>query len=325
MKRTFSLLTIILMLTGCMQDTPKPAPEPAQDRTPAAPKTSAAVPDFDGKRAYDYLLAQTNFGPRNPGSAGHRNCLDYLRTELERYADAVNLQPFAVTGYKGEQVRMTNVIASFNASAPTRILLLAHWDTRPWADQESDPVKAEKPVLGANDGASGVAVLLEIARHLKASPPAVGVDILLTDGEDFAVEGNKEEYLRGSKYFAANLPQGFRPVFGILLDMVGDKELELMKERHSVSFAPDVVELVWNAAKELHVTQFSDKLQGFVTDDHLPLNRAGIRTIDLIDFDYPNEGNSYWHTLKDTPDKCSAESLEAVGKVVLHVIYTHGA
>ena len=199
MKRIGFLLLILSLLQGCMKDSPKPAPDPPKENPKAE---SAAPPVFDGKRAYGYLLSQTNFGPRVPGSEAHRNCLDYLSAELGQYADAVNLQPFTVTGYDNEPVRMSNVIASFNARATTRILLLAHWDSRPWADQERDPVEAAKPILGANDGASGVAVLLEIARHLKASPPAVGVDILLTDGEDYAKEGNEEDYLRGARYFA---------------------------------------------------------------------------------------------------------------------------
>lgn len=305
-----------------MKQNPRPAPEaPAA----AVPAQEQAVPSFDGARAFDYLTRQTDFGPRDPGSDAHAKCLRFLSSELQRYAEAVNLQPFPVTGYNGETLTMTNIIASFRLQAPTRILLLAHWDSRPWADQETDPAKAKQPVLGANDGASGVAVLLEIARHLKDVPPSVGVDILLTDGEDYAREGKEEEYLRGAKYFAGNLPAGFHPVFGILLDMVGDKQLEIAKERYSLTYAPDIVELVWSAAKTLNVAQFSDRVQNYVIDDHLPLNRAGIKTIDLIDFDYPDETNRYWHTLEDTPDKCSPESLEAVGKVLLYVIYKQGA
>lgn len=308
-----------------MKEDPKPAP----DTPPAAPAAASAaeqsVPAFSGARAFSYLTSQTSFGPRDPGSAGHAKCLQYLSSELQLYADAVNLQPFPVTGYAGEKLVMTNVIASFHPQAQTRILLIAHWDSRPWADQEKDPAKAKLPILGANDGASGVAVLLEIARHLKEAPPSVGVDILLTDGEDYAREGNEQDYLRGAKYFVANMPAGFHPIFGILLDMVGDAQLEIAKERYSLAFAPDVVEQVWAAARALNVTQFTDRLQNYVTDDHLPFNKAGIKTIDLIDFDYPDETNRYWHTHEDTPDKCSAESLEAVGKVLLYVIYKQGA
>ena len=250
--RQFLLLTtIVCAMTGCSKESPKP-PADGNAATPPAAATAVpatpSAPAFDGPRAYGYLPRQTDFGPRVPGTDAHAACLRYLSAELQQYAEAVNLQPFTVKGYAGEQVTMTNLIASFNSKATTRILLLAHWDSRPWADQEKDPVKAKKPVLGANDGASGVAVLLEIARALHATPPQVGVDILLTDGEDYAREGHEEEYLRGSRYFAANLPAGYHPVFGILLDMVGDSQLELLKERYSVMYAPDVVEEVWSAA-----------------------------------------------------------------------------
>jgi hypothetical protein len=315
-------------MTGCSSDTPKPAQTPAAETPAAAPaavQTEQPVPVFDGARAFGYLTRQCEFGPRVPGSDAHAKCLRYLEAELAKYADAVNLQSFTVMGFEGSPVVMTNVIASFRSQAPRRILLLAHWDCRPWADQEKDPVKAKRPVLGANDAASGVAVLLEIARHLKETPPEIGVDILLTDGEDYAHEGKESEYLRGAKYFAENLPPGFQPMFGILLDMVGDAQLELQKERFSLKYAPDIVEQVWSVARMLNVPQFTESVQNYVTDDHLPLNKAGIKTIDLIDFSYPDESNKYWHTLQDTPDKCSPESLEAVGRVLLYVLYHQAA
>jgi glutaminyl-peptide cyclotransferase len=217
----------------------------------------------------------------------------------------------------------TNIISSFNLEATTRILLLAHYDSRPWADEEPDSALHSTPVPGANDGASGVAVLLEIARQMKSAPPAVGVDILFTDGEDYGRHRDPDGFLHGARYFASHLPAGYHPVFGILLDMVGDAELELRKEQFSLEFAPDVVDLVWSAAGALGVFQFTDRVQGRVTDDHLPLNRAGIPTIDIIDFDYPDETNRYWHTLQDTPDKCSPESLGAVGRVLLKVLYEY--
>jgi hypothetical protein len=284
-------------------------------------KNPQPVPEFDGKNAFSYLIAQTDFGPRTPGSTGHANCLAYLNTQMQSYADAVNLQPFSMTGYDGEVLNLTNVVSSFNLKATKRILLVAHWDTRPRADQEKDPKKQKMPILGANDAASGVAVLMEIARHLKATPPEVGVDMLFVDGEDYGKEGDTNFYLLGAKYFVKNLPQGFSPQFGILLDMIGDKELTLKKEQFSLKYAPDIVDLVWSTARDIGVTQFVDAEQNWVTDDHLPFNEVGIKTIDLIDFEYPDSTNRYWHTLQDTPDKCSPESLEAVGKVILTVIY----
>jgi Zn-dependent M28 family amino/carboxypeptidase len=243
---------------------------------------------------------------------------------MTKFADAVNLQPFTVPGYKGEILNLTNVISSFNLSATTRILLIAHWDTRPRADQDKNPKKKEMPIVGANDGASGVAVLMEIARQLKVSSPQVGVDILFVDGEDYGTEHDLKYYFLGAKYFANNLPPGFSPAFGILLDMIGDKELRIPKDRFSLERAPDIVDLVWKTALELNIPQFADvSYRGDISDDHVPLNQAGIKTVDLIDFNYPDSTNRYWHTTEDTPDKCSAESLEAVGKVLMHIIYRY--
>ena len=316
-----SILPMMLFLAGCNGGGER-------DRPPAAPQGVVApvrVPDFDGAAAFGYLEAQVAFGPRVSGSKAHEQCRDYLVRELQKSAEAVNLQPFAIRGYKGETLNYSNIIASFNLKATTRVLLLAHWDTRPWADEEADSALHDRPVPGANDGASGVAVLLEIARHLKASPPGVGVDILLTDGEDYGRHNDPGGFLHGARHFAKNLPAGFRPAFAILLDMVGDAELTLMREQHSVEAAPDLVDLVWGTARRLGYSEFVDARQGRVTDDHLPLIAAGIRAIDLIDFDYPDESNRYWHTLQDTPDKCSAESLEAVGTVVMTVVYEYPA
>lgn len=304
---------------GCRNESSPRQPLPEETQ-----RANIAVPIFDGGRAFAFLTAQTNFGPRDPGSAGHRNCLNYLQSELQASADAVNAQPFTVVGYDSVTLKLTNIIASFNLKATTRILLLAHWDTRPRADQESDPRKRTRRILGANDGASGVAVLMEIARHLKSSPPRVGVDLLLVDGEDYGKEGDTQYYLLGARYFARNLPAGFVPVFAILLDMIGDKQLDIPKDRYSVEVAPDIVDLVWSTANELKMPQFINSLsRGKTIDDHVPLNEAGIKTIDLIDFEYPDTSNRYWHTAQDTPDKCSAQSLEAVGAVLLHVIYNY--
>ena len=303
------------ILFGCSNDSPKQ--QASLRETPVLPEE---VPTFDGGQAYKFLIAQTDFGPRNPGSSGHENCLNYLQSEMKKYADAVNLQPFSYMGYDAKALSLTNIISSFNLRATTRILLIAHWDTRPRADNDKNPKKQALPILGANDGASGVAILLEIARHLRKNSPAVGVDMIFVDGEDYGREGDTQKYLLGSRYFVKNLPSGFAPAFGILLDMVGDKELEIGREKNSVRYAHDIVDLVWSAATELGVIQFSNS-DVYAFDDHIPFNEMGIKTIDLIDFSYPDTSNRFWHSTEDTPDKCSAESLEAVGKVLMHVIY----
>lgn len=268
-----------------------------------------------------FLTAQTAFGPRAPGSRAHEECLTYLESEIGKEASSVVLQPFTHPGYGREILRLTNIFASFNPEAQTRIFLIAHWDSRPRADRDPDSSKRNLPIPGANDGASGVAILLEMARHLKEHPPAVGVDMLFDDGEDYGREGDEKYYFLGAGYFCHNMPPGFKPAFGILLDMVGDAQLEIQREPLSMRYAPDIVDLVWSTAQNLGIYQFTNETQPGVRDDHVPLNEAGIRTIDLIDFNYPDESNRYWHTTEDTPDKCSAESLQAVGTVLLNVIY----
>ena len=276
-------------------------------------------PAFNGDRAFRSLTAQTDFGPRNPGSKGHDQCLAFLEKELRSTADVVTLQKFTVNGY-GETLKLTNLFAQFRPQAVKRILLTAHWDSRPRADEEQDPAKRNSPIIGANDGASGVAILLELARVMKQTPPSIGVDILLTDGEDYGdsrKDGNTDLYFLGARHFAKTKPESYIPEFGILLDMVGDRDLQLPLEQHSLKYAPQVVDLVWNTAEEVHSTAFVRIIGEAISDDHLPLNEAGIPTIDLIDFQYP-----YWHTHEDTPDKCSAESLETVGRVLSAVIYT---
>jgi glutaminyl-peptide cyclotransferase len=313
---------VVLLAAGC-SGRQKDLPGASTSRKSPVPMTELRrIPTFNRERAFEFLLKQTSFGPRNPNSRGHEACLGYLTSLLHTLADETRLQPFTHTGYGGERLRLTNLIAAFRPRDTTRILLCAHWDTRPRADQDTDKTRRDLPILGANDGASGVAVLLEIATLLKQTPPPIGVDIVLFDGEDYGVEGDHDSYLLGSRYFATHLPAGYLPRFGILLDMVGDRDLELPKEGYSVRYAPDVVDLIWNTARDLGISQFVGDLEQEIIDDHLPLNQAGIKTVDIIDFNYPDQTNRFWHTHEDTPEHCSAESLDAVGTVLTHVLYT---
>ena len=316
------LLTgLFLVIAGCsggnQNDPPQARGESVMNQPPPAP----AVPQFKGSRAFDFLLRQTSFGPRNPGSRGHADCLAYLAATLRELAPEVRLQEFTHAGYDKTTLRLTNVIASFRPELTPRIILCAHWDTRPRAEHDPDPKKRDLPILGANDGASGVAVLLEIATAFKAAPPPVGVDILLFDGEDYGIEGDHANYFLGARHYASLLTPEKKPEFGILLDMVGDRFLEIPREGFSVRYAPRIVDLVWNTARNLGIGQFVADIGGEVMDDHLPLNEAGVPTIDLIDFDYPDPTNRFWHTHQDVPENCDAQSLEAVGTVLLHVIY----
>ncbi|HKZ22598.1 MAG TPA: M28 family peptidase [candidate division Zixibacteria bacterium] len=210
---------------------------------------------------------------------------------------------------------LTNIIASFYPEEKERILLCAHWDTRPWADQDSAVGNRNQPIWGANDGASGVAVLLELAHIISREKSKYGVDIVFFDGEDSGIKGNTKSYCLGSTFFAKNLPVP-RPKFGILLDMVGDKDLNIYREQYSNTYAPEIVNLIWNKARKLKLKAFYSEVRHPVWDDHMPLILAGIPTVDIIDLDYP-----YWHTLQDTPDKCSPQSLETVGKLLISILY----
>jgi len=278
-------------------------------------------PEFSGKKAFDYLRKQVEFGPRNPGSEGHQQTKYFLLNEMRKFTPTVIDQSFIYYDkLRNKTLTLTNIIARFQVKKEPRILISAHWDTRPWADQDPNPANRSKPILGANDGASGVAVLLELASILSQNPPPVGVDLVLFDGEDYGREGHLDEYFLGSRYFAANNTQFF-PIASILLDMVGDANLQLPIEGYSQQYAPNLVRKVWDIAATLGESAFLDIVNGYISDDHVILNENGIPTIDIIDFAYPDQTNRYWHTLKDTPDKCSPESLETVGRVMVYLIY----
>ena len=293
-------------------------------------------PAFDGGHAYEYLVKQCDFGARTPGSDAHAKCLELLKDELGKYCDAVTLQHFIYADRRaqGRSIEGTNIIASINGRDPNarRILLCAHWDSRPVADHDPNPANRSHPVPGANDGASGVAVLLEMARVLKAAPPPVGVDLVLFDLEDMgdegAVSGDKTANLWciGSqqfveKYYDAPISPTHGALkdtirFGILLDMIGDKDLQIKLEANSREKAGDVVRRVWASAERVGAKGFLRTRGRAITDDHIAFLERGIKVINLIDFDYP-----HWHTTQDTPDKCSAASLQQVGDVLVDVIY----
>jgi len=316
MKRLSIYVMSTLLATGCSREQPKPA---ADSPVPAPVQPVLHIPTFSGDRAFQFLVAQTRFGPRNPGSQGHAACLAYLTSEMSKSRSDVRLQEFDHVGYEGERFHLANIIVSFPSPGASRILLCAHWDTRPRAENDEDKSKRNDPIVGANDGASGVAVLLEMASLFKESPPPVGIDLVLFDGEDYGKEGDVSRYLLGARYFASHQPPEYQ--FGVLLDMVGDKFLDIPKEQNSMRFAPDVMETIWNTARALGYPQFVEEEGELMTDDHLPLNDAGIRTVDLIDFNYPDSSNRFWHSHKDIPENCSAESLEAVGTVLTHVVF----
>lgn len=278
------------------------------------------TPTLSADAAYEHIKTQVAFGPRAPGTEAHTKQLRWMLDYLRARADTVIAQPFVHTTTMGTTLALTNVFARFNPTAPDRLLLLAHWDTRPTADADLDESKRGQPISGANDGASGVALLLEIANVLSQHAPPIGVDILLVDGEDYAPDNM---YL-GAKYFAANLPGAYRPLYGILVDMIADENPVYPIEANSQSSAPEVVDRVWRTAEELgYGAYFKRTSQGGVEDDHVPLNQAGIRTIDIIDFEY-GAGNQYWHTHQDVLAHTSPHGLGVVGSVLLELIFRGG-
>jgi Zn-dependent M28 family amino/carboxypeptidase len=284
---------------------------------------AAATPPFSTDSAWSYLQQQVAFGPRVPGTPGHAAQLAWMKEFLRARADTVVVQDFTHEHTRtGKTIELTNLIARFNPQADAHILLLAHWDTRPTADMDDDPEKQKQPIPGANDGASGVAVLLELANVLNRHSPPIGVDLLFVDGEDYGPDGS-DMYL-GATYYSANLPAGYKPMYGILLDMIADLNPVYPQEGNSLDMAPEIVERVWRTAEQIGLGQyFPRRPGGYVTDDHLKLNRAGIRTIDIIDFEY-GPGNTHWHTTDDSVANTGPRGLEAVGRVLTALIYRGG-
>ncbi|MGH7529007.1 MAG: M28 family peptidase [Gemmatimonadales bacterium] len=274
--------------------------------------------EFNGQTAFGYLERQLAFGPRVPGTPPHQRMGDWLLAELRARADTVVVQEISHQTRDGKTLALRNFFARFHPAATERILFVAHWDTRPVADRSQNIGQQRLPVPGANDGASGVAVLLGVADALRARPATVGVDLLFVDGEDYGDfdDPDRHDVLIGSRWFASHQPPGYQPLYAVLFDMVGDKDLQIPQEGYSVSQAPEVVRLVWEAAERLgHDDVFVDRPGQAITDDHLPLQEAGIRAIDVIDFEYP-----YWHTTEDTIDKVSAASLQIVGDVAVALV-----
>ena len=280
------------------------------------------VPDFSANNAFEYLKAQCEFGPRNPGSEGHRKVLDYYIKILTPLADTVMTQSFLEKMPRTvQQVNMNNVIARFNVQATKQIMISAHCDTRPWGDRGKGMMGRNQPILGANDGASGVAVLLELANILNREKSPIGVNLVLFDAEDYGTSGDNWSYCKGSQYFAKNIPIPY-PDYAINLDMIADREPEFYIERFSYEQNPTLVMELWQKAESLGLKSFKKRAKDMIFDDHVPLYEiAGIPAIDIIDFDYPNEKINYHHTQNDIVQNCSPKGLGEVGTLMFHHIY----
>jgi hypothetical protein len=302
---------VAVLLIGACQETQVPI-----GPTPGRPR-------FDGDVAMDLVRAQVDFGPRVPGRPGHASQLEWMLSRLDGLAGEVSVDTFSHVTQEGDSLTLYNVSARFRPEAARRILILTHWDTRPRSDQAQDPADQATPVPGANDGASGTAVLLGLATLLDETAPPLGVDLLFVDGEDYGP--TSEDMVLGAARYAGRLDSlSIRPIYGLLLDMVGDADPLFEIEELSAQAANVVVQKVWRAAERLgYRDEFPNRVGQRVYDDHVPLIEAGLPTANLIDFTY-GPSNRYWHTPQDTPDRVSPVTLEMVGEVVAELIYSGG-
>ena len=321
MKQTLLLIPLLLMV-ACHR--------PQQAKTATA---VIAIPAFNADSAYNYVASQVAFGPRVPQTTAHSQCLDYLTRQLRQWSDTLIVNSGAVELYNGTTLSCHNIVASFDPAKPARILICAHWDTRPYSDAEQDPGLWNTPILGADDGASGVGVIMEIARAIATSKhPQVGIDFILFDLEDWGAptfykgRQKNDTWCLGSQYWARNPhTKNYRARYGILLDMVGSANATFYREQISTYYAPHIVNKIWNEAKTLgHTNHFVNEQGGAVTDDHLYINQLiGIPTIDIIQHNptHPTGFSAHWHTQNDNLDNISPATLHAVWQTLLNVIY----
>lgn len=327
MKRVGIILMILsVYLNSCKPGDPNQPDQPDEMDTVITETITPMKPvAFDADTAYAFIEKQVKFGPRVPGTDAHAKTANWLISTLSTYTDTVYEQKGEVTDYKGQKIPFINIIGVFNPAAKERILLSAHWDTRPQADE--DPSAPNRPADGANDGGSGVGVLLEIARQLHQNRPGLGIDIVFFDAEDGGERrGKSETWCLGSQYWSRTPHvSGYKAKFGILLDMVGAKDAVFPHELHSLDFAADYVYLVWQTAQSLgYGKYFRNEKGGHITDDHYYINTIlGVRTLDIIQYNTnSNSGfGEYWHTHNDNMSVIDRNTLKAVGHTVIEVIY----
>lgn len=329
--KTFSTFLLLLSaaflacLPGCKSDGSGQSSVTGEE----APKEKVAVPKFDRDSAYAFVEKQVSFGPRVPNTEAHRQCRQWLAARFRQYGAEVIEQDFQARAYTGATLNATNIIARYNPQAAKRIMLAAHWDSRPFADSPLNTDRKDEPILGADDGGSGVAVLLEVARQLQANPIEMGVDLILFDAEDYGESGgdNAESYCLGSQYWSRNphVSGRQRPKYGILLDMVGAEGARFPKEYYSMQFAPQLANKVWKLAQNMgYGNYFVNDSGGGVTDDHYFVNTiARIPMIDIINRPVGAQTGfgEYWHTHNDDMDIIDPRTLRAVGQVMLAVVY----
>lgn len=331
MKKMIYILFGWMFLSGCGQ---KPAADTAAIPV-AEVKSASSVPEFNADSAYAYIERQVRFGPRVPNTPAHRACAAYLASELERFGAKLYVQEAVLTAYNGDRLQASNIIGVFNPEKTRRVMLFAHWDSRPYADYDADPANHRRPIDGADDGASGAGVLLEIARQIGATGFDGGVDLFFFDAEDYGVpeflqESKPDTWCLGSQFWAKNphVP-GYSAGYGILLDMVGARGATFYKEHTSMRYAAPMVENIWTTARNLgYGKYFINRNGGGVVDDHYyVIMGRNIPCLDIINYD-PDRSHGfgdYWHTQQDTMDNIDRETLKAVGQTVWHVIRNNQA
>ena len=333
MKKFILFIASVLLLSSCGDKQPKGTPS-----TSEKPNKTVSVPNFNADSAYQFVACQTNFGPRVPETQAHADCAQWLAAKLGEFADTVIVQDFRAKLYNGKGVDGQNIVGVFHPEAKKRIVLCAHWDSRPYADHDPDAANTHTPIDGANDGASGVGVLMECARQFKLQelPEHLGVDIVLFDLEDYGPHIEEAEkyydedvnyWALGSQYWSKH-PHvyGYKAYYGILLDMVGGSNPTFPKEYYSQGYAAWVSNKVWRRAADLgYRPYFTNELGALISDDHVPMNQiAGIPTIDIIDLQPESSNECFpevWHTLNDNIENIDKTTLGMVGDVLLHVVY----
>lgn len=325
----FTLVTVFSLL-ACGSKNSATSQAEQTTTTPTEQKVSVT---FNADSAFAFVQKQCDFGPRTPESAAHKKCGDYIVEQFKHYKLQVTEQHAQVNTWDGKTLPCRNIIASYKPEAEKRVLLCAHWDCRPWCDADADEANHKKPVMGANDGASGVAVMLEVARLLKDLQPQYGIDFICFDMEDYGAPYWGEEsapqdgsdWCLGSQYWAQN-PHvaGYRAEYGILLDMVGGKDVRFCREYYSMQYASSIMTKVWSAAEAVGADKYFLYEDGSVAiDDHLPINQyLGVPTIDIIPCLAGPQGgfSATWHTVNDTPENISREVLGAVGQTLIQVL-----
>lgn len=322
------LVSYVFLVLSCKHDHPTtPIKKPSEPK-----EVQAALPFFNADSAYAFVKAQVDFGPRVPESEAHKKCASWMVKKFKSYGAKVTIQSFKARAYNGKILSGKNIIASYQPQNKQRIMISSHWDSRPFADHDPDPKNHYKPIDGANDGASGVGIILELARLFQQQHPNIGVDLVLWDLEDYGkhndetATGDDDSWGLGSQYWSKNphIP-GYQAKYGILLDMVGAENPTFTKEYYSLQYARNIVEKVWKSAAKLgYDSVFLNQEAGAVMDDHFYVNKfASIPTIDIIHYNSSNKSGffPYWHTLGDNMSVISKSTLGIVGNTLVYVVY----